>query len=77
MLYIGGYVERFLNFLTTLLTPYVISSFGRKTRRKRPLGIQKRRWEDDIKMDLREIGGGGMDWIHFSQDRDQWRALLN
>jgi hypothetical protein len=43
-----------------------------KTRRKRPL-----RREDNIKMDLREIGWGGVDWIHLAQDRDQWRALVN
>jgi hypothetical protein len=41
---------------------------------KRPLGRPKRRWEDNIKMDLREIG---MDWIDLAQDRDQWRALVN
>jgi hypothetical protein len=44
---------------------------------KRPLGIPRRRWEDNIKMDLREIGCGGMDWIDLAQDRDQWRALVN
>jgi hypothetical protein len=44
---------------------------------KRPLGIPKRRWEDNIKMDLREIGWGGMDWIHLAQNRDQWKALVN
>jgi hypothetical protein len=44
---------------------------------KRPLGRPRRRWEDNIKMDLREIGWGGMDWINLSQDRNQWRALVN
>jgi hypothetical protein len=44
---------------------------------KRPLGRTKRRWEDNIKMDLREIRWDGMDWIDLAQDRDQWRALLN
>jgi hypothetical protein len=34
-------------------------------------------WEDNIRMDLREIGWGGMDWILLAQDRDQWRALVN
>jgi len=43
---------------------------------KRPLGRPKRRWEDDIKMDLREVGGVG-DWMEFAQDRDSWRALVN
>jgi hypothetical protein len=42
---------------------------------KRPLGRQRRRWEDNIEMDLREIGWGGMDWIYLAQDRDQWMAL--
>jgi hypothetical protein len=44
---------------------------------KRPLGIPRRRWEDNIRMDLREIGWGGMDWIDLAQDRDQWKALVN
>jgi hypothetical protein len=44
---------------------------------KRPLRRPRRRWEDNIKMDLREIGWGGMYWIHLAQDRDQWKALLN
>jgi hypothetical protein len=43
---------------------------------KRPLG-RTRRWEDSIKMDLREIGWGGMDWIDLVQDRDQWKAIVN
>jgi hypothetical protein len=37
----------------------------------------RRGWEDNIKMDLREIGWGGMDWIDLAQDRDQWRAFVN
>jgi hypothetical protein len=49
----------------------------RKPEGKRPLGRSRGRWEDNIKMDLREIGRGGMDWIHLAQDRDQWRALVN
>jgi hypothetical protein len=44
---------------------------------KRPLGRPKRRWVDNIKMDLREIGWDGMDWIDLVQNRDQWRALVN
>jgi hypothetical protein len=44
---------------------------------KRPLGRSRRKWVDDIKMDLREIGWDGVDWIDIAQDRDQWRALVN
>jgi transposase len=44
---------------------------------KRPIGRPRRRWEDNIKMDLREIGWGGMVWIDLARDMDQWRALLN
>jgi hypothetical protein len=44
---------------------------------KRPLGRPRRRWVDNIKMDLGEMALGGMDWIDLAQDRDQWRALVN
>jgi hypothetical protein len=44
---------------------------------KRPLGILKRRWEDNIKMDIQEVGCGVMKWIELAQDRDRWRALVN
>ena len=44
---------------------------------KRPLGRSRRRWEDNIKMDLQEVGCGGMDWIDLVQDTDRWRALVN
>jgi hypothetical protein len=44
---------------------------------KRLLGKPGLRWEDNIKMDLREIGWGGIDWINLDQDRDQWRAPVN
>ena len=44
---------------------------------KRPLGRHRRRWENNIKMDLQEVGCGGMDWIELAQDRDRWRALVN
>jgi hypothetical protein len=44
---------------------------------KRPLGKPRRKWVDNIKMDFREIGGDGMDWVNVAQDRDQWRALVN
>jgi hypothetical protein len=44
---------------------------------KRPLGRPRHRWEDNIRMDLQEVGCGGMDWIGLAQDRDRWRALVN
>jgi hypothetical protein len=43
---------------------------------KRPLGRPRRRWEDNIKMDLQEFGGGRGNWMELAQDRDRWRALL-
>jgi hypothetical protein len=44
---------------------------------KRPLQIPRPRWEENIKIDLRETGWGGMDWIYLAQDRDQLRAQIN
>jgi len=43
---------------------------------KGPLGRPRCRWDDNIKMDLQEVGCGGMDWIELAQDRDRWRALV-
>ena len=43
---------------------------------KRPLERPKRRWEDNIKMDIQEVGGGRGDWVELAQDRDRWRALV-
>jgi hypothetical protein len=44
---------------------------------KRPLGRPRRRWEDGIRVDLREIGMVGVDWIRLAQDRDRWRAVVS
>ena len=44
---------------------------------KRPLGRPRRRWEDNIKMDIKEVGGGCEDWMELAQDGDRWRALVS
>jgi hypothetical protein len=48
-----------------------------KPEEKRPLGRPIRRWEDNIKMDVQEVGGGRGEWMELAQDRDRWRALVN
>jgi len=48
-----------------------------KSEGKRPLGRPRRRWEDNIKMDLQGVGCRGVDWIELAQDGDRWRALVN
>ena len=48
-----------------------------KPEEKRPLGRPRRRWEDNIKMDLQEVGGVCGDWMELAQDRDRWRAFVS
>jgi hypothetical protein len=55
----------------------VYKVFMGKPQGKRPLGRPRRRWEDGIRMDLREIGLGCVDWIVLAQDRDRWRAVVS
>jgi hypothetical protein len=55
----------------------VYKVFVRKPEGKRPLGRPRRRWEDEIRTDLREIGLGGVDWVRLALDRDCWRAVLS
>jgi len=55
----------------------VYSVLVRKSEVKRPLGRPRRRWEDNIKMEIQEVSCGGMDWFELAQDRDRWRALVN
>ena len=50
---------------------------GWETKGKRPLWRPRRRWVDNIKIDLQEVGGGCGDWMELAQDRDRWRALVN
>jgi hypothetical protein len=51
--------------------------FVGKPEGKRPLGRPRRRWVDNIRMDLVEVGWGAVDWVHLAQDRNRWRALVN
>ena len=62
----------------TILQPEVLGQFlVGKPGGKRQLGKPRRRWENNIKMDLEEVDCGGMDWIDLAQDRDRWRARVN
>jgi len=54
-----------------------VQGFGGKPEGRRPLGRPRRRWEDNIRMDLREVGCGCVDWMDLAQDRDRWRALVS
>jgi hypothetical protein len=75
---------RFLGFLMLF---YVLLRMGErrgayralvgKPEGRRPLGRLRREWEDNNKMDLREVGCGGADWVDLAQDRDRWRAVVN
>ena len=65
------YLETPIRYYSTSIA-IIYSSEG-----KRPLGRPRRRWEDNIKMDLREVGGGCGDWMELAQDRDRWRALVS
>ena len=56
---------------------YTTRVLVRKLEGKRPLGRPRRKWEDNIKMDLQEVGCEGMDWIDVTKDRDRWWALVN
>jgi hypothetical protein len=54
----------------------VYSGFVEKPEGKRPLGSQSHRWDDNLKLDLQEVGCWGLDWVELAQDRDRWRALV-
>jgi hypothetical protein len=58
--------------------PYIYLDFRwENLREKRPLERSRRRWEDNIKVDLQKLGCGGKDWTEMAQDRDRWRTLVN
>jgi hypothetical protein len=57
--------------------PVISNIINLNSEGKRPLGRPRRRWEDGIRMDLREIGLEGVDWIRLAQDRDRWRAVVS
>ena len=67
----AGHVARMRN------KRYVKRVFVRKAKGKRPIGRTRHRWENNIKMDLQDVGCGVIDWIGLSQNRDRWRALVN
>jgi hypothetical protein len=60
-----------------LIIETLIRKLVRNPEGKRPLGRPRRRWEDNIKMDLQAVGCGGVDWIELAEDRVIWRALVN
>ena len=64
-------------YLSLTISYLIYPFFIYKPEGKRLLGRPRRRWEDSIKMDLQEVGCGGMDWIDLAQDGDRWRALVN
>jgi hypothetical protein len=55
----------------------LVQGFGGISEGWRPVGRTKRRWKDNVKVDFQEVTSGDMDWIHLSQDRDGWRAVVN
>jgi hypothetical protein len=58
-------------------TRYSYNIFVGKPEGKRPIGRSRRRWEDNIRMDLKKVGLEGVGWIHLAQDRGHWRAFVN
>jgi hypothetical protein len=71
----GTFVIRFSSSLQFQMPILLLWILVGKPEGKRPLRRPRRRWVDNIKMDVREIEWGGIDWIKLTQDRDQWRAL--
>ena len=63
--------------ITTAVSHKKLRILVGKPERKRPLGRSMHRWENNIKMDLQEVGCGSVDWIRLAQNRDRWQALVN
>jgi hypothetical protein len=68
------YVKIFLNIFAAMCNKCIYAK--NEVEGKRPLGRPRLRWEDNIKMDLQEVGGGCRDWMELAEDRDRWRALV-
>jgi hypothetical protein len=64
-------------FIIIIIIIIIIRVLVGRPEGKRPLGRPRRRWEDNIMMDLREVGERRGDWMESAQDRDRWRALVN
>jgi hypothetical protein len=71
----GGWVW-LVKFIYVLRVERCAQVLVGKPEGKRPLGRPRHRWEDNIKMDLQEVGGGHADWMELAQERDRWRALV-
>ena len=72
-----GQGQRHLYLLPEYKSTMHLSILVGKPEGKRPMGRPRRRWEDNIKMDLQEVGGGCEDWIELARNRDRWRALVS
>jgi hypothetical protein len=62
---------------TVMIPSNFIYILSKKLERKRHVGRQRRRWEDGLRMDVRKIGWGGVEWIQLAQDRDWWQSFVN
>jgi hypothetical protein len=77
-IWLGNYLRKY--FILVALVFYIRNGYRLlvgKPEGKRPLGRPRRRWVDNIRMDLGEVGWGGVDWIGLAKDRNRWRALVN
>jgi hypothetical protein len=70
-------MRKHMTCLSNVMYSYVYRVLVGKPEGRRPLGRPRRRWEDNIRMDLREVGYGCVDWMDLAQDRDRWRARVS